>query len=241
MVSLLNEPTTAKHAATKQYVDGATTGAIKAIRIQGFSGSVTYTPHANMTYAMIECIGGGGAGGGAVGAVGQFLCPGGGGSGGYSRKLVTKAQVGASQAITIGAGGVGVLGSAGGAGGNTSFGSLCIAYGGGGGLSYSFGGGAASPAGIGDFVIGGSPGSAGITNYAIGTIGVFNWGGNGASGPFGGGGQSGQANSGGAVHGNSASGYGSGGGAANAHNVAVDVQGGNGWGGLCIITEFCSA
>src|SRR5262245_63226745 len=60
-------------------------------------GTFTYTPTPGMQVCTIECLGGG-AGGACSGAQIGYVCTGvGGGSGGYSRKLATAAEIGASQ------------------------------------------------------------------------------------------------------------------------------------------------
>ena len=97
---------------TEYYPGGGGVGAT-APNIKVFTASGTYTPSANLIGAIIECVGGGGAGAGITGASGYVAGAGGGGSGGYSRVFKTAAQIGASQLITIGAGGVpGAAGSA---------------------------------------------------------------------------------------------------------------------------------
>ena len=88
-------------------------------------GSCDWTVPAGITSADILVVGGGGAGGTRSG--------GGGGAGGYlyfANQAVTANQ---ATDITVGAGGVGVLGNSANNGGDSSFGSLTIAKGGGGG------------------------------------------------------------------------------------------------------------
>lgn len=146
------------------------------VKVQVFTASGTYTPTAGMKTTVIECVGGGGAGGGASGAVGFILAGQGGGGGAYARTYVTAAQVGASQTVTIGAGGTpGSAGAnAGGAGGDTSVGSLCVGKGGAGGgyvtnaviASVTNGGSASSSTG--DVKIDGSDGVAGWDALASG-------------------------------------------------------------------------
>lgn len=138
------------------------------VTIQKFAGSGTYTPSANLVQALVECWGAGGGGGGAAGSVGTETGGGGGSNGGYSRVLLTAAQIGASQVVTIGAAGAaGTAGNnAGGAGGATSLGSLCVANGGlgGGGAAAGTGGaGGGRPAvGTGDETFQGNNGEDGI-------------------------------------------------------------------------------
>jgi microcystin-dependent protein len=212
-------------------------GLIVGTQVFNTPGSFVYTPTPTMECCTIECIGGGGAGGGTNGDSNSFSSGGGGGSGGYSRATATASAIGSSQVVTVGAGGTGALASAGGGGGTTSVGALCIAYGGGGGYPYSYGGAGAS-VGVGDIAAGGAYGNAGaaIANNNISGLGA--WGMSGGAGPFGGGGAAAQANGGQAYHGLSASAYGSGGGGGNSNAAAVQTQGGDGSGGLVIITEF---
>lgn len=97
---------------------------------QTFTSSGTYTPTSGTAFAIIEVQGSGGGGGGST-----FVAAAGGGAGGYAKALYSAVQLGASQAVTIGAGGSG--GAAGfndGAqGGTTSVGALISATGGFGG------------------------------------------------------------------------------------------------------------
>jgi hypothetical protein len=206
--------------------------------IRLFTASGTYTPSANLVSAIVECIGGGAAGGGNAGNAAQSNISGGGGSGAYSRKYLTTAQIGASQAITIGAGGVGVSTGNGGNGGTTSFGSLCTAPGGSGGGSAGVAG-AGAAAGTGDVVAAGAPGQMGTVLNGSGIL--YPCGASGGSGPFGGGGVGAQANGGQAFNGGPATNYGSGGSGSCAFNVASNTTGGNGSAGVVIVTEYISA
>src|SRR5215468_8638562 len=83
-------------------------GGTTRVGVQVFTASGTYVPSANLVSAVVECVGGGGGGGGTPSeTTGYVGAGGGGGSGSYSRKYLTAAQIGASQTITIGAGGNG--------------------------------------------------------------------------------------------------------------------------------------
>jgi len=127
---------------------------MSSIVSQTFTASGTYTPTSGMTFCIVEAVGGGAGGGGVVCDAAYALWAGGGGAGGYSRKVTTAALVGASQVVTIGAGGAGGAFGAGSNGGDTSLGSICIAKGGSGGAGTSaaaFGqAGAGGIAGTGD-------------------------------------------------------------------------------------------
>lgn len=103
--------------------------------IQTFTASGTYTPTSGVTYAIVEMCGGGGGGATVAGSNTTAGIGGSGSGGGYIKFRLTSAQIGASQAITIGAAGTqGLTGGAGGNGGNTTFGTLATANGGTGGI-----------------------------------------------------------------------------------------------------------
>jgi hypothetical protein len=106
------------------------------VNVQTFNASGTWTKptiNGNIAgrFARIQVwAGGGGAGRGPNNSSAS-----GGGGGGYNEIVVPLSTLGATVTVTIGAGGVGRTGSTGfgTAGGQTSFGSHCTAYGGGGG------------------------------------------------------------------------------------------------------------
>lgn len=215
----------------------ASAGPITAVRRQIFTASGIYTPDATMVYALIECWGSGGAGGGVAGSATGTRGGGGGGAGGYSASIKTAAQVGASQTVTVGAGGTGSSAATGGNGGATSVGSLVVANGGsGGGLndgSTGFGtAGAGGAVGTGDDARLGGPGFPG--NYATITT-VMAMGGQGG-GPGGGAGRISLSSAGAGNNANVAGGGGSGG---AANGSASSVAGGSGGGGIVVITEYC--
>lgn len=207
-----------------------------------FSSSGVYTPSPGMTFVEVILFGGGGGGGsGACQAAGVAASGGGGGGGGgVARGLFPASRVGATQNITIAAGGAGgaaqtansAAGLAGGQAGDTSFGNLLKAFGGGGGA----GGGLAVASG------GGGGGSA-LTrgNSSAGATGgqgslLLGSGGTGASGVlaqapgFGGGGGGAPATGGAGADGggacSSASGGGAGGGLTNAKAASNGGRGG---------------
>lgn len=98
------------------------------------AGSYTYTPTAGMIYCIVEVSGAGGAGGGVPSTgLAQIALSTGGAGGTYCKSLYSAATIGSSQSLVVGAGGVGVSNANGGAGGNSTFGSLITAGGGGGG------------------------------------------------------------------------------------------------------------
>ena len=171
-----------------------TEGGHRYLRTVYFVSSGTFEPDAypGLRAVGIHTIGGGGAGGGAeTASSGQSSVGGGGGGGGYARRLLTVAELGASQAVTIGAGGAGSSGAAGGTGGTTSVGSLCSATGGAGGsvrvnTANAFGaaGGAGGAGSAGDFLSTGGPGGMawGDTSLAISGPGGTSYLGGGAFG-----------------------------------------------------------
>lgn len=214
-------------------------------------GTNTYTATPGMKYCIVELLGGGGGGGGTAATSGTNVgVGGGGGAGEYARGVFTAAQVVSPTAVFIG--GAGIPGSSGtggqgGAGGNSSFGNspLMSAYGGQGGTySGSQPNSAISLGGVGG--VGGAggaihvTGSPGQTSFSIEGVGS---GGSGGVGTFGGGAQNivaitnlnGNGNPGAA-----AQSYGSGGGGAVSGVVATGNNGGAGFAGVCIITEFIS-
>ena len=98
------------------------------------AGSGTHTMNSiyvkgSESFVIVE---GWGAGGGSGGAGTSNCAAGGGSSGGYVRKKILAAALGATETITIGAGGTaGAAGGNGGTGGTTSFGAHATATGGG--------------------------------------------------------------------------------------------------------------
>jgi hypothetical protein len=218
---------------------------VSVIREQEFNASGTYTPHANMVYCIIECIGSGGGGGGVTtSGTGGFHAGGGGGSGSYSRIVASKATIGASQTVTIGAAGTGSSGADGTNGSAVSVGTICVANGGSGGqVASSAGlagrGGAGGTAGTGTITVPGAVGGKGM--YAT-ILTVYTVSGEGAASVLGGGGLSAVPAGSTAVAGVAATANsGAGGSGALVYNLAANAAGGNGGTGYVLITEFCSA
>jgi hypothetical protein len=218
----------------------STIATVTQIKVITASGS--YVPSSGLLSAIVECVGGGAGGGGTTGTASQTYAGGGGGSGAYSRKILTAAQIGASQAVIIGAGGNG--GAAGNnngvAGGDTSFGSLCLAKGGlpgtyaAGGVQVSTGGaGGAAASGVGDVTASGAPGIGGV--YSGNPSLVVNSGAGGSS-IFGGGAPASTWTSAASITGVNATNYGGGGSGSWANGTGA--AGGNGAPGVCIVTEF---
>ena len=137
-------------------------GGISTANIQEFTtaGTSTWTKPAGAKLVYIVCQGGGGGGGSGYK---QLASPvnaaisggGGGGTGGWSELLIPAALLGSTETVTTGAGGTGGAsqtvagsGNAGTTGGDSSFGSWCVARGGvgnvGGGTGTSGGGSTSS-------------------------------------------------------------------------------------------------
>jgi hypothetical protein len=208
------------------------------ITTQFFAATGTYTPPSGLVAAIVEVVGGGGSGGPVVGAASRYGGAGGGGSGGYSRSILTAAQIGASQPALVGAGGVATT-TAGQNGTVSQLGPLVIALGGSSG--YSFDGSAnlgarGLGAGIGTGTVA-LPGSAGQSGFA-GSGNTYIYGGSG--GAIMGGGVSGPPLS---VSNNwtgtsALPNTGAGGVGAATNNFAANAAGGNGGSGWILVTEF---
>lgn len=214
---------------------------------QTFTSNGTYTPTTGMFNCIVEAVGGGGGGGGATGAVGQSSAAAGGAGGGYARKVFTSATIGASQTVTIGAGGAGALGdgATGTTGGTTTLGSTLLqATGGAGGEGGSstatiIAVPAVNPAAVGgvgtlgDLNVKGNGGDKGIvllgtaTNQMIGGAGGASHLGGGANSP-----------SAGVFDGIAGGVYGGGGSGAVSYNNNGAKTGGAGAAGVIIITEY---
>jgi hypothetical protein len=112
-------------------------GGANGVQAYTTPGTTAFVAPANVTYVVVELIGGGGGGGSGLYQGGFSLGGGGGGSGAYVRAFVAVTP-GATYNITVGAGGAGASGANGGAGGTSSFAdssnnTLAYANGGGGG------------------------------------------------------------------------------------------------------------
>jgi hypothetical protein len=133
-----------------------------------FTASATWTRAAATKSVVVEVKGGGGGGGGVSSAAG-YLSGGGGGEGGTAIKRIT--SPGATETVTVGAGGTAGAntGGYGGTGGTSSFGAWCSASGGVGGPGNT-GSSIQLPGGAGGTGAGGDQnrrGAVGLLNCAI--------------------------------------------------------------------------
>lgn len=197
------------------------------------ASSGTYTTPAGCVAINVRCWGGGGAGGGAeqVDAAYDTSAGSGGAAGEQIEALILSPD--ATYSFSVGAGGVGVTGAAGGNGGASSFGALSC-FGGSGGRkglkTTSFLLTSAYPA------TRGSPGPGianGASHHAIGGVG-----GTSIVGVGGYGGEQPSVSGGPGANGGDATGYcAGGGGAANSSNL-TGIDGGDGAPGLIIVDEY---
>jgi hypothetical protein len=220
----------------------------RLLNVQAFTASGTYTPTVGMRSARVQVQGaGGGAGGTATPGVGQDSISCGGLGGHWSIGIFSAAAIGASLAITIGAGGTGGAGgvssgSNGGSGGNTSFGTLLQqpgnGFGQGGGL-YSttatvvFAGSTAVNTTNAYAWRAGGLTQGGTTVWQAGGVNILNIASNGGTSMY----SAGGAGSGQSV-GQPGSGFGGGGGGTNATASSGPFAGGSGSGGLIIVEEY---
>lgn len=191
---------------------GAVNGAFRSKQI--FTASGTYTKPTGLVRLKLTAVGGGGGGG-----TGSTSGGSGGGGGGATVRFIEAASIGATETVTVGAGGTGGTASAATAGGTSSFGTLASATGGGLG---GFSGAAPGDGGL---------GSGGEVNVGGGGGGSGSAGGGGSGGGslFGGGGRA----SVGAAAANTGRAYGGGGGGGG-----TDAAGAAGAAGVVIIEEF---
>jgi len=221
------------------YSFGSRTSGSFIVNERVFTTSGTYTPTAGMLYCEVEILGGGGAGGGALATtVAQNSLGTGGGGGEYAFGVFSSAQIGASQTVTIGAGGTANSGAAGGTGGTTSLGSLMTALGGAGGTTTTAGPNASAGGAVGG--TGGTGGSfrnagaqGGGVSAVFGSVALASIGGNSIYGAGGTAVPTGNSSS-----GTAGLGYGSGGSGGTNYGTASANSGGAGAPGGVFITEY---
>lgn len=201
---------TAVASAANQFLASTTGGTLSWATIVDAqiytSGSGTWTKPSGVKSVYVICVGGGGGGGGGKSAAaGTVRCGGtGGGGGAYVARMFAASVLGATESYSVGAGGGGGAGgtssngSAGTAGGNSTFGSTkCVAYGGGGGAlgaaADRSGAGGGGSAGVGDNGAAAADSTGGIPALTAGAFGISGQGaggnnaGVGASAEYGGG------------------------------------------------------
>lgn len=189
--------------------------------IRPYITNSTWTKPANLAYVIVEVVGGGGGGGNTAGAEGVA----GGGGGGYSRKVIEEFNLGISEVVVVGAGGVPQ-----GSGGTSSFGVHLQATGGSGGFfDNPYFGGVGGVGSLGDFNSRGNDGGTGSGGTSSNSFG-----GNGGGSYFGGGGYGGSGNNSNGKNGNS---HGGGGGGASDQSSGTQ-SGGSGASGVVIVTEY---
>lgn len=212
---------------------GAVTLGSPTVRTYTSSVADIWSKPSNLSFVVVQVVGGGGAGG-AIGNPSRSAGPGGGGAG-YTTKIIPASAIGAAVSVRAGGGGQGSILSAGATGGLSYFGSLLSALGGQGGgqqggvIENAGSGGLASI--LGDYQVVGNPG---LPGYDSSIVGLF-YSGNGGN-SFLGGGAIGMVNGGSSQNGNSATGYGGGGGGAT--NAQGSVRGGHGGDGIVIVYEY---
>lgn len=200
------------------------------VTIQKFTADGTWTKPAGTRYIIVEVVGGGGGGAGIDNA-NTFEAGGSGAGGGYSRAVIDAAAL-ANQTVTLGDGGpAGASGDNDGtAGGSSSFGSLCVATGGGLGGGVGTAGAAIGGIGtIGDIL---AAGGAGMPDQA-GTSALN--GAYGGSSAMGAGGPQPGGDGGDGIAGRS---FGGGGGGGWSGGSAAARAGGAGANGIIIVTEY---
>lgn len=202
-------------------------------------GAATWTKPSKGTVALVQLWGAGGSGGRAQ--FGEYGSGGGGGA--YAEYLFPLSALSSTETVTVGAGGASrtTNNTTGQAGGNTTFGSLLTAYGGGAGngtdtpsAGNSAGGGGgggqggAGASGVGTGTPTGGLGGAGVGASAAGTAGASGGGAGGASMLGGGGGGGGSPSSGQSGGAGGASEKGGGGGGGGAQSINAGSSGGAG-------------
>lgn len=204
----------------------------------GADGTFTKADYPNLKAIIVEMVGGGGAGGGAAtSAAGSASGGTGGGAGGYSKSYIAASDLAATEAVTVGQGGAGVSGAAGGNGTDSVFDTISgevRAKGGTGGTTLASGNTQASLlgadggiSGTGNLIQGAGGHSAGADRSIGGSFMTVSAGG---ASHWDGGGEY-------TLEGNGGDGlYGSGGGGARQANAAGSARtGGNGGDGFVIV------
>lgn len=219
-------------------------GGVQMVSINGgaftATGAGTYVPGSTMSFCIVKVQGASGAGGGpTLPSAGNVSLGSPGAGGAYGESLYTLAQIGASQAITVGLAGAKVVGGAGGNGGASSFGSFLTSPGGvGGGVlnnqvppTAAGNGNVAAATGANLFQINGLGGYPALATSASAGGNVGGVGGSSAFGP----GVTGGTN----AAGTDSQNFGVGGSGAVINNgFGGNTAGGGGFGGIVTVEEF---
>ncbi|RSZ56155.1 hypothetical protein HF313_09800 [Massilia atriviolacea] len=205
------------------------------------TGAGLYTPATGMMFIKAQVQGGGGAAGGTgAAAAGNVSVGAPGASGACGVSLFSSVDIGASKAVTVGAGGVAAPNAAGTGGGASSIGTLLSAPGGAGGTLLN---NVAPPAVIGNSAGSAAPtganllalvGAAGSATFASSSLANGMLGGCGGSSPLGAG-PAGAAGNAAAI---SASNYGTGGSGVAVNQTGGALAGGHGAAGVVVIEEY---
>jgi len=165
-----------RNAGDTAFECATVSGGSSSVDVQTFTSSGTWTKPSG-TRSFVQCWAAGGSGGrGIAGGAGS-----GGGGGGYKEAWFSTSALGATETVTIGAGGAAATTAStnGSAGGNTTFGSWLTAYGGGAGMGTNTtgvnnGAGAGGAFAAGGNGLTGGPGSGGdlptVTVAAAATV-----------------------------------------------------------------------
>lgn len=198
---------------------------------------LTWTKPANLSYISVEEVGAGGGGGSTTN---NNEGAGGGGGGEYATKIIQASSLGATETVTVGIGGTGIVvgGEAGRAGLATSFGSLVTAAGGSGGTggATTSSGGAGGTGGTGGDVK--IPGGKGGTGSLISSTDDITVGGSGGDSILGSGAVSNMSVPASPTSGTDGQSYGGGGSGASSASSTANIVGGNGKSGVVIVTEY---
>ncbi len=203
------------------------------INVQTIASTGLYTPTTGTNSVIMWLVGGGGAGGGCPATnASQNAISTGGGAGGLLVVRLLSGFTGGT--VTVGAGGTGVVGAQGNAGGATTFAGYAAGGGGGGGISLATNTSASVRGTFGGSVAGSglllsSTGNPSEPSFILVSPTSADLVGNGGAGPFGGAGQSPSG---------SGAGPGSGGSGTVLGASQAAIAGPPGAAGICIIYEF---
>lgn len=112
------DPSAADDAATRGWVETALDTRFDDVDHQVFTSSGTWTKPAGALKVHVVVVGGGGASAAILSNTGAMAC---GGGGGYAEAWLDASEVAATEAVTVGAGGVAPGGGTGGTGGTSIF------------------------------------------------------------------------------------------------------------------------